>query len=50
MRKKDFDKLLTSIRQAGRIKRGEAEPSRVAEFAPADVRAIRQRRAPKRRH
>jgi putative transcriptional regulator len=43
MRKKDFDSLVSSIRQAGRIKRGEMKPSRVTEFAPMDVKAIRQR-------
>jgi putative transcriptional regulator len=45
MRKKDFDNLVSSIRQAGRIRRGEAEPSRVTEFAPVDVKAIRRRLA-----
>jgi putative transcriptional regulator len=43
MRKQDFDNLVDSIRQAGRIRRGEAKPSRVSEFAPVDVKAIRQR-------
>ncbi len=43
MRKKDFDNLMASIRQAGRIRRGQAKPSRVFEFAPVDVKAIRQR-------
>jgi putative transcriptional regulator len=43
MRKKDFDNLMTSIREAGRIRRGETAPSRVSEFAPVDVKAIRQR-------
>ena len=43
MKKKDFENLVTSIRQAGRIRRGEAEPSRVTEFAPVDVKAIRRR-------
>jgi putative transcriptional regulator len=42
MRKKDFDKLVTSIRQAGRIRRGEFKPGRVTRFAPVDVEAIRQ--------
>ncbi len=42
MRKTDFDALVTGIRQAGKIRRGEMEPSRVAEFAPADVKAIRE--------
>ncbi len=43
MRKKDFDNLVRSIRQAGRIRRGEAQPSRVTEFGPVDVKAIRRR-------
>jgi putative transcriptional regulator len=41
--KKDFDNLVTSIRQAGRIRRGEVKPSRVNQFAPPDIRAIRRR-------
>jgi putative transcriptional regulator len=43
MRKQDFEALVESVRQAGRIRRGEAKPSRVAEFAPVDVKAIRRR-------
>jgi putative transcriptional regulator len=43
MKKKDFDNLVDSIREAGRIRRGEAKPSRVSEFAPVDVKAIRRR-------
>jgi putative transcriptional regulator len=43
MRKKDFDTLVSSIREAGRIRRGEAKPSRVTQFAPVDVKAIRRR-------
>jgi putative transcriptional regulator len=43
MRKQDFEKLAESIRQAGRIRRREAKPSRVLEFAPVDVKAIRRR-------
>lgn len=43
MRKEDFDNLLTSVRQAGRIRRGEEKPSRVTEFSPVDVKAIRRR-------
>ena len=42
MRKKDFDKLVSSIRQAGRIKRGEIKPARVTRFAAVDVKAIRR--------
>ncbi len=43
MKKADFDQLAASIRQAGAIGRGEMKPSRITEFAPVDVRAIRQR-------
>ena len=42
MRKKDFDNLVGSIRQAGKIKRGEMEASRVFQFDPADIKGIRQ--------
>jgi putative transcriptional regulator len=43
MKKEDFENLVESVRQAGRIRRGEEQPSRVVEFAPVDVKAIRQR-------
>ena len=43
MKKNDFDNLVLSIKQAGRIRRGEAEPSRVTEFSAVDVKAIRRR-------
>jgi putative transcriptional regulator len=43
MRKHDFEQLVESIRQAGRIRRGESQPSRVADFAAPDVKAVRQR-------
>lgn len=43
MKKRDFDKLVASVRQAGRIRRGRMKGSRTTEFAPADVRAIRER-------
>lgn len=41
MKQKDFDRLVTSIKQAGAIRRGRLKPSRVTEFRPDDVRAIR---------
>ena len=41
MKKKDFDSLTQSIRQAGRIRRGEEKPSRVIEVTPPDIKAIR---------
>jgi putative transcriptional regulator len=43
MRKQDFESLVASVRQAGRIRRGEAQPSRVTELAAVDVKAIRLR-------
>jgi putative transcriptional regulator len=43
MNKNGFDKLALSIRQAGKIRRGEMKPSRVATFPAVDVRLIRAR-------
>jgi putative transcriptional regulator len=36
-----FQKLMASVRQAGRIRRGDPKPSRTTVFHPADVREIR---------
>jgi putative transcriptional regulator len=43
MKKQEFENLVESIQQAGRIRRGEAEPSRVSEFAPVNVKEVRRR-------
>jgi putative transcriptional regulator len=43
MKKEDFDNLVTSIRQAGAIRRGEMKPGRIVEITPLDVKAIRKR-------
>ena len=43
MRQTDFAKLVESIKQAGKIRRGETAASRRFEFRPADIRAIRER-------
>jgi putative transcriptional regulator len=43
MKKQDFENLVESVRQAGAIRRGEAEPRRVPEVAAVDVTAIRRR-------
>lgn len=43
MRSSDFRDLALSIRQAGRIQRGEGTPSRQFDVAPADVKAVRKR-------
>ena len=36
-----FQELLTSIRQAGSIRRGALKPTRVTEFRPTDVQDVR---------
>lgn len=38
-----FSQLTDSIREAGRIQRGEAPPARSFTFAPLDVRRLRAR-------
>jgi putative transcriptional regulator len=41
MKKTDFDELLASVSQTGKIRRGELKAGRLTTFHPADVRAIR---------
>ncbi len=41
MKQKDFDRLVTSVKQAGAIRRGQLKPGRTTEFRPEDVREIR---------
>ena len=41
MREEDFVKLVKSIKQAGKIKKGEMPPSRRFEFEPLNIKAIR---------
>ena len=43
MRKKDFDKLVASVKQAGKIKRGKLRAARVFHFKPADIKAVREK-------
>ena len=43
MKKKDFNKLVASIKQAGKIKRGKLKPGRVFHFEPADIKAVREK-------
>jgi putative transcriptional regulator len=43
MKRKAFDQLVRSVRQAGRIRRGGAKAPRAFTFAPADVKAIRSK-------
>jgi len=42
MKDRDFDDLVTSIRQAGAIRRGARRPSRAFDFKAENVRVIRQ--------
>ncbi len=43
MKKELFDELIESVKEAGRIHRGEVAPSRQFAFAPVDIKAIRAR-------
>ncbi|MBX7104917.1 MAG: helix-turn-helix domain-containing protein [Gemmataceae bacterium] len=43
MKKEAFDELVRSVRQAGRIRRGEAKPSRVIAHRSIDVRSVRRK-------
>jgi len=43
MKDNDFQNIVRSVKQAGRIKRGTLKASRTITFNPADVRAIRKR-------
>ena len=43
MRKGEFEELVKSVREAGKIKRGKRRASRRTVFKPADVRKIRDR-------
>ena len=41
MKKADFDDLVKSVRQAGKIRRKKMRPARAVTFKPADIRRIR---------
>ena len=43
MNDEDFANLVESIKQAGQIKKGVLEPSRIFEFNPLDIKAIRKK-------
>lgn len=43
MKNEDFEGLLESVREGGRILRGEQEPSRRFEIKEPDVAAVRER-------
>ncbi|MFQ6616625.1 MAG: NadS family protein [Fidelibacterota bacterium] len=41
MRKQDFDNLVESIKEAGKIRRREIKASRTFDFKPVDIKRIR---------
>lgn len=41
MNEEDFNNLVESIKEAGEIKQGLREPSRLFEFSPMDIKNIR---------
>ena len=43
MRKKLYDRLAASVKQAGEIKTGRRKASRVFEFKPADIKVTRRK-------
>jgi putative transcriptional regulator len=43
MKNSDFQLLVTSVRQAGEIKRGKMQPAAKIEVRPEDVKAIRSK-------
>lgn len=43
MKDSDFQLLVTSVRQAGEIKRGKMKPAAKIEVRPEDVKAIRSK-------
>jgi putative transcriptional regulator len=43
MNKKDFDKLVASVKEAGKIRRGEMKASRVFDLKPTDIKTARKK-------
>jgi putative transcriptional regulator len=43
VKRESFEELIKSVRQAGKIHRGEIRPSRVTEYAAEDIKGIRNR-------
>jgi putative transcriptional regulator len=43
MKTQDFDNLIKSVKQAGKIRRGEMKASRTFKVSPANIKSIRQR-------
>jgi putative transcriptional regulator len=43
VKENDFEKIVQSVKQAGKIRRGTMKASRTSVFNPADVRTIRKK-------
>jgi len=43
MKENEFNELVASVRQAGKIRRGEMKPSRELDYKPADIKSIREK-------
>ena len=43
MKEDDFNNLVKSIKQAGKIKKGQSKPSRTFDFNSMDIKAIRNK-------
>lgn len=43
MKKEKFEKLITSIKEAGEIKAGKKSPSRIYEIKPPEIKAVRNK-------
>ncbi len=43
MKKENFNELLASIKEAGKIKKGKMKPSRVFSYSSPDIKAIREK-------
>ena len=43
MNERDFDQLVSSVKQAGAIKRGKMKPGRRIQMDPADIKMIRNK-------
>ncbi len=43
MKKDDFEELVSSVRQAGKIRRKKMKPSRIFHYRAADIKKIREK-------
>lgn len=43
MKKKEFEKLVASVKEAGEIKSGRKTPSRVFEIKPPEIKTVREK-------